>query len=59
MTVRELKEYLTSLSNDGYSDAPVVVANKNWNILKESDDICDCIFVNRKSGECLVVLLND
>ena len=59
MTVCDLLAYLTHLTDHGKGDAIVTVANKNWNPIKESDDIADCLLIEHKDGCALVVLQTD
>lgn len=59
MTVYELKTYLDKYSSNGYSDAPVFTANKEWNPVTDGDDIGEILFIERKDGTAMVVLQTD
>lgn len=59
MTVDELKDYFTMLSDHGHGNAHVTVANKSWNPVTESDDIVGALVIEWKDAESAVVLQTD
>lgn len=59
MTVNELRDYLTSLSDHGKGNSIVVVANKERNPITECDDIIDAVLLEWKIGDSRVVLQTD
>lgn len=59
MTVDELKDYLTKLSDNGNGVASVTVANKSWNPITDRDDIVNVLTISWQSGGSVVVLQTD
>lgn len=56
MKLTELIDYLTQYADRGKGDALVVVANKHWNPMTESEDICSAVFIEANDGKCTIVL---
>ena len=57
MTVNELIGFLTMHADHGKGGAIVTVANREWNPIKDSEDIGDCLLIEHKDGCAVIVLL--
>jgi hypothetical protein len=56
MTVNELYGYLMECCDHGFGDAMVVVCDKTYNPITDSDCICDAVRIEWKAGDSRVVL---